>query len=169
MTLFEKLAHSAFVRRVVRLVLPYRFPINILVHMAVFSASYFYSLLIFNNLVFDRYMFEMFAVTVWPLLIIRLAVFHHYSLFSGLWRFVSFEDLTNIIRGVVFSTCLLFAIGSIWNRILLGDEVYLLDMIFCVVFSSGIRLLVRNFREVYLGGDIKRTRKKILLFSMKRQ
>jgi hypothetical protein len=40
----------------------------------------------------------MYVVTLWPLLIIRLAVFHYYGLFSGMWRFVSFEDLIIIIR-----------------------------------------------------------------------
>jgi FlaA1/EpsC-like NDP-sugar epimerase len=163
MMLIENLTYSRVVRRIVRVVLPFRFLINIIVHAAVFSMSYFYSLLLFNNLVFDRYMFEMFAVTLWPLLIIRLVVFHHYSLFSGMWRFVSFEDLINIIRAVVFSTCLLYGLCLIWDRILMGDEVYLLDMTFCIVFTSGIRLLVRNFRETHLCGDVGHIRKKILL------
>lgn len=163
MMLIENLTYSRVVRRIVRVVLPFRLPINVIVHAAVFSMSYFYSLLLFNNLVVDRYMFDMFALTLWPLLIIRLAVFHHYSLFSGMWRFVGFEDLINIIRAVVFSTCLLYGLCLIWDRFLMGDEVYLLDMTFCIVFTSGIRLLVRNFREVHLCDHVRHNRKKILL------
>ena len=57
----------------------------------------------FNELVIDRYIIEMFVATLWPLLLIRLAVFKYYGLFSGMWRFVGFEDLINIIRAVIIA------------------------------------------------------------------
>lgn len=161
--LFEKLADSTAVNRIAQLAIPLRLLINTMIHAALFSASYFYSLLLFNDLVCDRFMLETFVVTLWPLLIIRLAVFYHYGLFAGMWRFVSFEDLINIIRAVIISSFLLYGLSLIWDRIFTGEQVYLLDMTFSVVFCSGIRLLVRNYREVYRVGDIKSRKKRILL------
>ena len=41
---------------------------------------------------------------------------------------------------------------GVGDRIRMGDAVYLLDMTFCIIFCGGIRLLVRNYREIYLAG-----------------
>jgi FlaA1/EpsC-like NDP-sugar epimerase len=147
---FEIIAESASIQRIADLIVPYRFVINVGIHTMVFCASYFYSLLLINGLIVDRYILEMFVVSLWPLLIARLAVFQYYSLFSGMWRFVSFEDLIVIIRAVIISTLLVYGLSLLWPRIRMGEQVYLLDMTFCIVFCGGIRLLVRNFRESYL-------------------
>ncbi len=95
--------------------------------------------LLFNGLVIDQNVLEMFVVTFWPLLIIRLAVFQYYGLFSGMWRFVSFEDLIIIIRAVIISSLLVYGISFLWDRIRIGEQVYLLDMTFCVIICGGIR------------------------------
>ena len=95
--------------------MPYRLVVNIAIHALVFAASYFYSLLLFNGLVIDQNVLEMYVVTLWPLMVIRIAVFHYYGLFSGMWRFVSFEDLIIIIRAVIISSFL--CMGSAWYGI----------------------------------------------------
>lgn len=163
MMLFEKLSESPAARRVAQLIVPYRLVINIGIHVVLFAVSYFYSLLLFNGLVIDQYVMEMFVVTLWPLLVIRIAVFHYYGLFSGMWRFVSFEDLIIIIRAVIISSLLVYGLSLIWDRIHMGEQVYLLDMTFCIIFCGGIRLLVRNYREVYLADDAPGNRTKIML------
>lgn len=164
MMLLEKLAESAAVRRVAQLIVPYRLVVNIGIHAVVFAASYFYSLLLFNGLVIDQNVLEMFVVTLWPLMVIRIAVFQYYGLFSGMWRFVSFEDLIIIIRAVIISSFLVYGLSLLWDRIFMGEQVYLLDMTFCIVFCGGIRLLVRNYREVYLARDGAGKMSKIILF-----
>ena len=161
--LLEKLARSSAVRRIVRLIVPYRLVISIGIHTLLFAASYFYSILLFNGLVIDKNVLEMFMATFWPLLIIRLAVFQYNGLFSGMWRFVSFEDLIIIIRSVIISSLLVYGLSLLWDRIRMGGAVYLLDMTFCIIFCGGIRLLVRNYREVYLAGDASGSRSKIIL------
>ncbi|WP_372683010.1 polysaccharide biosynthesis protein [Desulfosarcina sp.] len=161
--LFEKLARSSAARRIARLIVPYRLVINIGIHTLLFMASYFYSIVLFNGLVLDKIVIEMFMVTFWPLLIIRLAVFYYNGLFSGMWRFVSFEDLIIIIRSVIISSLLVYGLSLVWDRICMGEAVYLLDMTFCIIFCGGIRLLVRNYREVYLAGDDPASRTRIIL------
>lgn len=164
MLLLEKLARSPAVRRFARLILPYRLAVNIAIHIMLFAASYFYSILLFNGLVIDKNVLEMFVVTFWPLLIIRLALFQYYGLFSGMWRFVSFEDLIIIIRAVIISSLLEYGLSHLWDRIYIGEQVYLLDITFCIISCGGIRLLVRNYREVYLSGVAPDRRSKIILF-----
>ena len=163
MRFLAKLAESSAIRRFARSIVPYRQIVNIGIHIVLFAASYFYSLVLFNELVIDRYIIEMFVATLWPLLLIRLAVFKYYGLFSGMWRFVGFEDLINIIRAVIISSFLMFGLGLIWDRMCMGEQVYLLDMTFCIIFCGGLRLLVRNYRETYLAGDASHNRLKIVL------
>ncbi len=79
-----------------------------------------------------------------------------------MWRFVSFEDLIIIIRSVVISSLLVYGLSLVWDRICMGEAVYLLDMTFCIIFCGGIRLRSRNYREVYLAGDDSSHRRMIL-------
>ena len=163
MAVLNNVVDSPVMHRIIQWMLPYRLLINIVIHTMLIVTSYFYSLLFFNGLLLDRYLVDMFVVTVWPLLLIRLAVFHYYGLFTGMWRFVSLGDVVKIIHAVIISTLLVYGLSLVWDRIFIAGQVYLLDMMFCGMLCSGIRLLVRNFREVHLVGGSMRNRKRILL------
>ena len=154
---------SPGIRQVAEILLPYRLAIIVMIHVFLFAGSYFYSLLLFNGMIVDQYVFEVFAKTFWPLLVLRLAAFQYYGLFSGMWRFVSFEDLISIIHAVIVSSLAIYGLGLVWDQIRMGDQVYLLDMTFCVIFAGGIRLLVRNYRESYLFVENRNGKSKIIL------
>ena len=117
MAVLNNVVDSPVMHRIIQWMLPYRLLINIVIHTMLIVTSYFYSLLFFNGLLLDRYLVDMFVVTVWPLLLIRLAVFHYYGLFTGMWRFVSLGDVVKIIHAVIISTLLVYGLSLVWDRI----------------------------------------------------
>jgi FlaA1/EpsC-like NDP-sugar epimerase len=147
----------------IRLLMPYRFIINGMVHALMFTLSYAYSIVLLNGLTIDATAIGIFMRTLWPLLAIRLLVFHWHDLFQGLWRYVSFEDLINIIRAVVISSLFFYLAGLVWDPICVAEELYILDMTFCLLFSGGIRSMVRNFRERFLRRRSGDAAKRILI------
>ena len=84
--------------------LPYRLVINIAMHVILFAGSYLCSLLVVNGLVADDIFLHIAARTIGPLIALRWLVFYYHDLFSGMWRYVSFEDLINIIRAAIISS-----------------------------------------------------------------
>jgi len=88
-----------------------------------------------------------FLQSLLPLLVIRLAVFWRHDLYQGLWRYVSFPDLLNIIRASIISSLLFGMVGAFWEPVRVPERVLLLDLAFCIMLLGGIRFIVRNFRE----------------------
>lgn len=129
--------------------LVYRVWINAAIHLFLFSASYFYCIIIANGLVIDEIVLHTFVKTIGPLLVLRMVVFFRHDLFQGMWRYVGFEDLTNIIRATIISSLLFYVLGLIWDEVAVSEQLYLMDLVFCVVMAGGVRYLVRNFREKY--------------------
>ncbi len=92
----------------------------------------------------------MYDVLVVPLMVmvgIRLMVYEFYDLFQGHWRYVSFEDLVNIIRATTISSLIFYGFGMIWGRGCISDRHYFLELILCTVLVGGVRFAVRNIRE----------------------
>lgn len=150
-------------QRAIDVLLPYRFIINMIVHGMLFTLGYAYSILLLNGLVLDQTSVSIFTATVWPLLAVRLISFYFHDLFQGLWRYVSFEDLINIIRASVISSLLFYITGLVWDRFCVAEELYILDLTFCVLLTGGVRCLVRNFRERFLRGKTEPEQKKVLV------
>lgn len=151
------------VQRTVEKVLPYRFTINMVIHGILFTLSYGYSILLLNGMVLDETSVSIFGATIVPLLAVRLLSFYLHDLFQGLWRYVSFEDLINIIRAAVISSMLFYVAGLVWDRICVSEELYVLDLTFCVLMTGGVRSLVRNLRERYFRGRRTSAQKKVLV------
>ncbi|MBT8338856.1 MAG: polysaccharide biosynthesis protein [Desulfatitalea sp.] len=133
--------------KVIALLLPYRLLINVAVHALLFALSYAYSILLINGLVADGTALGIFYNSVLPLILLRLLVFYWHDLYQGLWRYVSFEDMINIIRAVVISSLLFYCVGLVWERAGVAEELYILDMTFSIMCTGGIRFLMRSFRE----------------------
>lgn len=161
--MIQKFVGHPNTRRAAALLLPYRMFIIIGVHIVLFGSTYLSSLWLVNGRVSDDIYAFMGGGTIVPLIIIRLLIFYNYDLFSGMWRYVSFEDLINIIRATVISTLLFYLLGHVWDRFYMAEVVYILDMTFCVLVCGGIRLAVRNFRERYAFGRTKRRMKSVFL------
>ncbi len=145
----DHLANHPKTQDLVKAVLPYRLWLIIGVHVLLLLASYLSSFLMLDELLPEDG-WALFWRTVWLVVPIRLAIFAYHELFRGLWAFVSFTDLINILRSVAISTLLFALAGMFWEPVRVPQKIVLLDMVFCVVLVGGIRFVVRNFRESFV-------------------
>ncbi len=129
---------------------PYRFWVNLGIHLVLFAAGYFYCIVLLNGLMLDEMVLYTFGTTVGPLLAVRVLLFYYHDLFQGMWRYASFEDLTNIVRASIIGSLVFYLIGVIWGRFAVSEALYLLELFICIMLSGGIRYLVRNGREKYV-------------------
>jgi len=93
----------------------------------------------------DGYL-KVFIYTLPLIVVVKGTVFYFFGLYQGLWRYVSMEDLLNILKATIVSSAL-FAFGII---IFYGHgfrSVLVLDWTFCFLFLCGIRLSIRIARE----------------------
>jgi FlaA1/EpsC-like NDP-sugar epimerase len=144
-----KLLNGYFFRGVVSGIVPFRFWINTGVHLLLFSAGYLVCILLLNDFILDEIVLHTYSQTLVPLLTIRTILFLYHDLFQGMWRYVSLEDLTNIVRAAVIGSLLFYGLGTAWNVLAVPEALYLLELTSCVVLAGGIRYLVRVIREKY--------------------
>lgn len=79
----------------------------------------------------------------------RLLCFLYFELFQGLWRYVSIEDLVNLIRATLTGTLLFFPVLAVSGFDDVPRLVLVIEPILCVTLVGGIRLAIRVFREVF--------------------
>ena len=80
---------------------------------------------------------ELFVQTFPALALIRLGVFWRHDLYQGLWRYVSFQDLLNIIRATVISTVAFVILGVFWSAFRVPERLAILDLALCIVLTGG--------------------------------
>ncbi len=84
------------------------------------------------------------------LLVIKLVVFYYFGLYSGLWRYVSMDDLLRIIKANIVSTsCFIVFVVFLHGFVGFPRSIFVLDLVLCIGFLSGVRLLTRLLREGY--------------------
>ena len=90
------------------------------------------------------------------LVLIKMVFFYYFGLYSGLWKYVSMDDLWQILKANVAATAA-FILFIVFTRGLVGfpRSVFLLDWILCVGMVSGVRFFTRSLREKYLSGNHK--------------
>ncbi|HEX4951637.1 MAG TPA: nucleoside-diphosphate sugar epimerase/dehydratase [Blastocatellia bacterium] len=82
------------------------------------------------------------------LLVLKLAVFYYFGLFSGWWKYAGMSDLLDIIKAALVSSPLLYlAVYFIWGVTGYPRSTFLIDMLLTVVFIGGARFLVRAYSE----------------------
>jgi FlaA1/EpsC-like NDP-sugar epimerase len=150
---------KAFVQRM----LPYRLWVIVPLHILLFTLSYFMGYFLLYGPSFDRLFFESLPFTLAPLIAIRLVVFFRYDLFQGHWRYVSFEDLTNIIRATLISSLIFYTLGILWSRTGMPERLYFIEMVFCIFLVGGTRYIVRHLRENFIQMRPADNLKRILL------
>jgi FlaA1/EpsC-like NDP-sugar epimerase len=130
-----------------RRLVPYRFGINLFLHVALFLFSYLAAhVMLYGNQLVDV-MGTSLLFTVVPFVLIQTLFFYYYDMFQGLWRYVSFVDLLNIIRAALLSCLAFYALGAFWGRVCLPEQMYVADTLMCIITVGGVRLVVRNLRE----------------------
>lgn len=142
---------------------PYRFWINLFLHAAIFISSYLFSYVMLYGKTQVDTMGSGLLYTAVPFVVIQILFFYRYDLFQGLWRYVSFVDLLNIIRASLISCLTFYALGMLWGRVCMPEQMYLGDTLMCIVMVGGVRLMVRNIRENFLPGYTHRDVRPIVL------
>ena len=131
--------------------IPYRYFIVAVLNIALFALGYWLSYYLrFEGLIPEAYM-ETLIRTMPLVLLIQAGFFLHHDLFRGLWRYVSFADLQNILRAAVMSMLLLIIADFFLSPYLgyIPRSIFVLNAIILVVLSGGARFAVRHFRERY--------------------
>ena len=147
--LAELAMHSSWVSCVVQGALRFRLPLVILANLGFMSAAYAgaYALR-FEGLIPEDY-YRVMLRTLPVAVLIQVIVFYYYDVFFGLWRFVSFEDLVNIIEATAISQVFL-ANANYFTSPWLGRiplSIYLLDGLLLITLVGGSRVGVRYVRQ----------------------
>ena len=130
------------------LLLKYRRILIVMVHVALVTAAFIMAFYFrFDFGIPGRYL-----PVIWKLLPVlvpvKMIIFHHFGLYSGLWRYVSMDDVWRVLKANTFSTVVsiayaVFAVGLVG----FPRSVFILDWILCVGLMVGCRFLSRSFRE----------------------
>jgi FlaA1/EpsC-like NDP-sugar epimerase len=96
--------------------------------------------------------YEVMVHTLPMLILVRLAAYYYFNLYSGGWRFVSMRDLI-IISKSIFWGSIIFLVAMVFINRLQGypRSILLVEPIFNFVLTSGIRFSVRFFCEYKTG------------------
>jgi FlaA1/EpsC-like NDP-sugar epimerase len=82
------------------------------------------------------------------LLLIKLAVFYYFRLFSGWWKYAGMNDLLDIIKATLVSSPLLYlAVYFIFGVTGYPRSTFLIDMLLTIVLIGGARFVVRAYSE----------------------
>jgi FlaA1/EpsC-like NDP-sugar epimerase len=86
------------------------------------------------------------------LILVRLAAYYYFKLYSGGWRFVSMGDLINISKSVFWGS-IIFLVTMVFINRLQGypRSILVMEAIFNFALTSGVRFFVRFFCEYKFG------------------
>ncbi len=90
------------------------------------------------------------------LIIVRLAAYYYFRLYSGGWQFVSMQDLVNISRSIFWGSVIFLITMVFFNRLQgYPRSIFLLEPVFNFILTSGIRFSIRFLREYKFGVSSK--------------
>ncbi|HEX8907453.1 MAG TPA: nucleoside-diphosphate sugar epimerase/dehydratase [Longimicrobiaceae bacterium] len=117
-------------------------------HVVLIPAAYYAAFLLrFDGNVPQPYR-HFFWDTVLYLLILRLATFGAFGLFSGWWRHVGMSDLVALVKAVTVSSALLLAVLFLISELAgFPRSLVVLDWATALLVFGGVRFAVRAFRE----------------------
>ena len=127
--------------------MPYRFWIVLSIHFVLFMASLVLSFFIHHQGKIEGSAAAQLVFALAVFLPLRMGIFWYYDLYQGLWRYVSMQDLINIIRAATIGSLVTPFAGLVFKPLELPASIYILEWMFTVVFVGGVRTLVRHFRE----------------------
>ncbi len=84
----------------------------------------------------------------------KIAVFHFFDLYRGMWRYTSVNDLLNLIKASLISSLILIAGILLLTRFKgYSRSVFLMDACFTVMLIGGLRLFIRFYFERFGNGQ----------------
>jgi len=102
---------------------------------------------------YDRYLD---AGIVLLVVAIKLPVFVLSGFYNRWWRYVSTRDMWGIVRGVGFATLAVYLVFTIFSihRVSVPRGIWFIDLLLCLAFVAGVRMLARTLIERPLPGRI---------------
>ena len=87
-------------------------------------------------------------------LITKIAVFHFFDLYRGMWRYTSVSDLMNLIKAALISSLILISGILLLTRFKgFSRSVFLIDIGFTIILVGGLRLFIRFYFERFGDGQ----------------
>jgi len=143
-----------------KLVLKYRYLIILSINLLIIALSYYLAFYTHFNFIFPAAFVSNFIKTIPLLVLIKMLIFYRFGLFSGLWRYVSFDDLYRIIKATIFATFAFFvSVRLVFTDLTFPGSIFFLDWVFCFFFVCGTRFITRFLRERFkpeISGSKKR-------------
>ena len=127
-----------------------RVVVLVAVHLVCFAAAYMLALLVrFEFLIPPFHLSNYWATLPW-VCGIKLVIFLLMGNFFGWWRYVTFADLTALLRAAGLSTLLIAGIDYLFmNAVQIPRSVVLMDFGFTVLLFGALRSSVRFSREYF--------------------
>jgi FlaA1/EpsC-like NDP-sugar epimerase len=87
---------------------------------------------------------------------IKLPVFVLSGFYNRWWRYVSTRDMWGLLRGVGFGTLAVYLVFTIFSihRVSVPRGIWFIDLLLCLAFVAGVRMLARTLLERPLPGRI---------------
>ncbi len=118
--------------------------------VALTALAYWFAYYLRFNFDIPKTNFSMFLNTLPVLVVLRVACFFVFGLYSGVWRYASMDDLIRIVKATVLSS-LIFSVyvGFVHHFIDFPRSVFVIDWFIILALVGGSRFLYRVFREFY--------------------
>ena len=137
----------------------HRLPFLILFQISLLALAYAGSYLLrFEGLIPQKY-YDTMLLTLPHFVLVQGLVLYFLGLYRGLWRYVGFTDLRNIIRAALTSMVILIVLEFFLSPYVgaIPLSIYILDTVLLIMLIGGTRLFLRHFREIYLpAGESRR-------------
>jgi FlaA1/EpsC-like NDP-sugar epimerase len=132
-------------------ILRHRLPIIIFLHAAFAAGSLLLSFLLRFDFTLGHSTYpELFIKSLPVNIIIFLIISGVFNLYQGIWRYVSVDDLKDIIKVSALAT-LIFLFVIHFSGMFKGypRSIYVMDFAFFIILNGGTRFAIRTFRESF--------------------
>lgn len=128
--------------------LNYRRIFVIIFHLFLITFSYLSAFYLRFDFSIPRHFFNIYALTLPLVLIVKFFIFYYFGVFGGLWRYVCMSDLWQILKANALSTFVFICFEILFYGFYdFPSAVFAIDFIVCSTLVAGIRFFVRFFRE----------------------
>ncbi|HVN96708.1 MAG TPA: nucleoside-diphosphate sugar epimerase/dehydratase [Syntrophorhabdaceae bacterium] len=110
--------------------------------------AYWFAYVLRFNFSVPAIFYQKFVESVLVLIVLRLASFYWFGLYSGIWRYASISDLARILKAVTLSSFLFVAYETFFFRLAdFSRSVFIIDWCIITICVGGSRFLYRLSRE----------------------
>lgn len=154
---------SSYKLKIKEFLLKYRRAIVIFINLGLITLSYFASFALHFDFSLPQAYTPIFLKTLPVLLAIKFFTFYYFGVFHGLWRYVSMNDLWQILKANAAATGIFICSKVfIFGTHDFPRSIFLNDFLLCTISVAGIRFFVRLIREGYHISPAEK-RKRILI------